>query len=690
MSRHVLVTAALPYANGSIHLGHLVEYVMTDVYVRALRMSGHRAHYICADDTHGTPIELNAAKAGVSPAEFVARFAAEHLEDFGAFDVAFDHFGSTNTEENRRWAVEIYEKLRDGGHVVRRPLDQLYDEQAGRFLPDRFVKGTCPRCKTPDQYGDVCESCGATYDPTDLIEPKSVVSGTTPVLKQSEHLYVQLDHFAGFLREWVATPGRLPDETRKFCEAWLEGGLKDWCISRDAPYFGFEIPDAPGKFFYVWLDAPVGYVSSTALHDAALAEQVWRRGEAEVVHVIGKDIVYFHTLFWPAMLHAAGLTVPSRVQVHGMLTVDGVKMSKSRGTFINARTFREHLDPSYLRYYYASKIGPRPEDVDLSLDEFVLRTNAELVNNLANLVARGVAFLGDRLGGRYGALPADAEPHLAFARAKLAEAEAAYAGFDLAGAVRAAVEIANLGNKLFQDAEPWKTVATDPEGTRGLVTLCLNLARAAWAIATPVVPSLAAKVGEMLGLGGAPQSFAEAASFDLVERPVGAKDRIVDRIQRKQLDAIVAASRDPAAVAAEEAKAKAAEKAKAEAKKKDDAKKKAKEAAPPAEITIDDFAKIDLRVGVVRAASTVEGADKLLQLTVDLGEERPRNIFAGIRSKYAPEALVGRRVVVVANLAPRKMRFGMSEGMCLAAGPGGQDLWLLDVPEGAPPGAEIK
>lgn len=680
MTERILVTAALPYANGSIHIGHLVEYLMTDIYVRALKMAGEDALYICADDTHGTPIELNAQKAGVTPEEFVARFAKEHLEDFESFGIHFDSYYSTNSEENRRWVYEIYEKLKAGGYVERRPLEQLYDEEAKRFLPDRFVKGTCPKCGAEDQYGDACEVCGSTYEPTELKNPYSVVTRSKPVLKSSEHLFVNLARFSDYLSEWVHTEGRLQPETRRFVEGWLQGGLNDWCISRDKPYFGFPIPDHPEKFFYVWLDAPVGYISSTEnwakrSGNPSRADEIWREKKGRIVHVIGKDIVYFHTLFWPAMLHAAGLAVPSRVQVHGMLTVDGVKMSKSRGTFINARTFREHLDPLYLRYYFASKIGASTEDVDLSLDEFVNRVNAELVNNLANLVSRATRFLHDKLGGRYGTLTPDATPHLESVRDRVRAAEDAYRGFELSEAVRHAVEIARLGNGLFQDGAPWELVKTDEEAARNLVTLCLNLARAATVCVAPAVPSFGEKVYPMLGLDGAPTAFSEAVAFDLVERAMGTPDRVVDRIAKKQLDAIIEASKQPD-----------------QGKKKSGPKKKkpAKEEGPPAEITIDDFVKIDLRVGLVQKAELVEGADKLLKLTVDVGDPAPRTVFAGIRQAYAPDAIEGKKVAVVYNLKPRKMRFGVSEGMVLAAGPGGEDVWLLGVPENAPPGAKIK
>ncbi|MEL6185258.1 MAG: methionine--tRNA ligase, partial [Myxococcota bacterium] len=453
MSDTVLVTAALPYANGSIHLGHLVEYVMTDVYVRALRMDGKEALYICADDTHGTPIELNARKAGVTPEAFVERYAKEHLEDFDAFGIRFDSFHSTNSEENRKWVYEIHAALEKRGFISRRPLEQLFDEQAEQFLPDRFVKGTCPNCGALDQYGDVCEVCGKTYEPTDLKDPYSVLTGSKPTLRSSEHLFVDLASFEEFLREWVNTEGRLQPSVRNFVMAWLDGGLRDWCISRDAPYFGFEIPGAENKFFYVWVDAPIGYIAST---DAWAQGQgtpdrvndLWREGNMKLVHVIGKDIVYFHTLFWPALLHAADLKVPDHVHVHGFLKVEGEKMSKSRGTFVNARTFRDHMDPIYLRWFYASRLGASADDIDLSAEELANVVNAELVNNLANLVSRAAKFLGSRLEGRYAASPALLAEQRSTVEDALKAATTKFAGFDLSAAVAEGVAVATLGNRL--------------------------------------------------------------------------------------------------------------------------------------------------------------------------------------------------------------------------------------------------
>ncbi len=672
MSETVLVTAALPYANGSIHLGHLVEYILADVHVRALRMAGTDALYICADDTHGTPIELNARRSGVSPEAFVARFAKEHAEDFDAFEIRFDSFHTTHSEENRRWVHEIFEALRAGGYIERRELEQLYDEQAGQFLPDRFVKGSCPSCGAADQYGDVCEVCGKTYEPTDLKEPYSVLTGSRPVLRTSEHLFVRLDSLESFLREWVHTEGRLQTSVKNFVVSWLDGGLRDWCISRDAPYFGFEIPGEPSKFFYVWVDAPIGYIASTEAWATLRGQpervsELWREKKMRLVQVIGKDIVYFHTLFWPAMLHVAGLKVPDRIHVHGFLTVEGQKMSKTRGTFVNARTFREHISPEVLRWYYASRLGSGTDDIDLSAEELANVVNAELVNNLANLVSRGAKFLSGRLDGRYAA-DAELEPHREVVAAAVQAAAERFEAFDLAGAVAEAVRLGTLGNRLFQESEPWRVVKEDPESARRLVTVCLNLARAAVVMAAPVVPSFAARAYAMLGLSGGPERFEEALRFDLVDRPVGSGDVLASRIAKSDLAQVFAVSKEPVAEAED--------------------KTTSIEPVSPS-IDVEAFGRVDLRVGLVRAARAVSGAKKLLELEVDLGEPRSRTIFAGIAPAFSPDALVGRRVVVVANLEPRKMKFGTSEGMVLVAGSGGTDLHLVEVAESAEPGSRV-
>jgi methionyl-tRNA synthetase len=679
----VLVTHALPYANGSIHIGHLLEAILTDIYVRARRLEGDDVVFVSADDTHGTPIEINARKAGVSPAEFVERFAQEHIHDLNAFGVQYDAYHSTNSEENLRWVLRIYERLRTAGHVRRKTIEQLYDPEAKRFLPDRFVKGTCPVCATPDQYGDVCESCGSFYAPTDLVSPTSVLSGATPVLRESEHVFVDIGAFTSFLQEWIDEPGRLQPEVRRFVQTWIDKGLEDWGVSRDAPYFGFEIPDAPGKYFYVWLDAPIGYISATErwsqlMETPSRLEEIWSADSerpAEIVHVIGKDIIYFHTLFWPAMLQVAGLRTPARVHAHGMLTMNGAKMSKARGTFILAQTFAEHLDPTYLRWYFGAKLSDGIDDMDFSTEEFTQRVNAELVNNLANLVSRGASFLHQKLDGRTGAFPDDARPILERAAAKVAEARAAYRAWNPAGGVRAALEIANEGNQLFQERAPWKSIRDDPEEARRVVTLALNLARAAAVLLVPVVPVPCGRILAVLGLDDRPRHFEEALRFDVRDgRTLGPPQRIIERIDPKAMEAVIAASVESGAAAAP---------SKTKAKNK-------KEPPPKGTITIDDFSRVELRVGRVEAAERVEGADKLLRLSVDVGDPEPRQIFAGIAQAYQPEELVGRRVAVVANLAPRKMRFGVSEGMVLAAGPGGSDIQLLSVDEGAKPGETIQ
>ena len=679
MSEAVLVTAALPYANGSIHIGHLVEYIMADTYVRALRMNGKEALFICADDTHGTPIELNARRAGVTPEDFVTRFAKEHLEDFQAFGIEFDSFDSTNSEENRRWVHEIYEALTNKGMVKKRSLEQFYDEKAQQFLPDRFVKGTCPFCGATDQYGDACENCGKTYDPTDLKAPYSVLTNTSPVRRSSEHLFVTLASLEKELREWVETPGHLQPSVRNFVRGWLDSGLKDWCISRDAPYFGFEIPGQANKFFYVWVDAPVGYIASTEAWakqqgTPERVDELWRQGKAKLVHIIGKDIVYFHSLFWPAMLKSAGLKTPDQIQVHGFLMVEGEKMSKTRGTFVNAQTFREHLDPVYLRWFYISRLNASTDDIDLSAEELSNIVNAELVNNVANLVSRGAKFLASRLDGQYAlTLPSDLTTHIPEVNEAITAAKQAYANFEFSTAITHATRIATLGNRLFQEGEPWKVVKTDPETARNLVTTSLNLARAAVVLVAPAVPSFAKDAYTMLGLPGSPQSFDEASAMDLVNRPVGSGNVLVQRISKKDLEEIFEASKPQESAGAEA-----------------NAPTPAKDIAPIAdEITIDTFSRVDLRVGLVIDAQNVEGAKKLLQLSVDLGEGRPRNIFAGIAKFYTPEQIKGRRVVVVANLKPRKMRFGLSEGMVLAAEAEDKSLYVVEAAEGASLGSKV-
>ncbi len=673
----ILVTAALPYANGPAHLGHLVEYIQTDIYVRFLKLTGHDVIYVCADDTHGAPIEINARSQGIAPEELVARFHESHARDFADFGVDFDVFYTTHSDENRRWATRIYEALRDGGHVTERTTEQLYCETDERFLPDRFVKGTCPKCKSPDQYGDVCEKCGATYEPTELLDPRCALCGATPVRRESTHLYVQLDHFRAFLKGWTAG-GTLQPEIRNFVESWLAEKLHDWCVTRDGPYFGFEVPDRPGKYFYVWLDAPIGYISSTehwaAGHDADVADY-WERPGARIIHFIGKDIVYFHTLFWPAMLEGANLALPSRVVVHGMLTINGEKMSKSRGTFINARDYLDHLDPEWLRYYYAGNLSARPDDLDLNLEDFRHRLNAELVNNVANLAHRAVSFAEKYLDGRIGT-PAD--PALAEeAMGHLAAIRDHYESLEFRKAIREVNLLADLGNRYFQDREPWKARHTDLENARATVTECVNVARLLALALKPVVPKFTAKVEGILGCG---ELVWDEVAFDFGDRTLGPAEPLAEKVEPERVAALLA-SQVEAGKPPE--KAAAPEKAAGE-------EKPAAADEGPATIDFDAFTAVDLRVGLVQAAERVKKADKLLQLTVDLGEAEPRTIVAGLALAYAPEDLVGKRVVVVANLAPRKLRGIVSQGMILAAGPGGADLQVAEVGGEVAPGTRVK
>ena len=646
MSR-ILLTSALPYANGSIHIGHLVEYVQSDIFTRAHRMAGTQILHVCADDTHGTPIEMNARRQGITPEELIARSYEEHTRDFAAFDVDFDHYDSTNTDTNRALAEQIYGALKEGGYVVKQSTQQMYSPELGRFLADRMVKGTCPTCGAEDQYGDSCEACGSTYDPTELVNPRVAETGEAPELRETENLYVELAKFAPFLRDWLQR-GVGQESTRKFVEAWLDGGLQNWCISRDAPYFGFEIPGEPGKYFYVWLDAPVGYIAATKRWCEANGEDWWSwwapDGDVELIHNIGKDIVYFHTLFWPAMLEAASFKVPDRVRVHGMLTVNGTKMSKSRGTFIKASTYLEHLDPDYLRFYYASKLSDSVDDLDLHLEDFVSKVNAELVNNLVNLSSRVMKFIEKRFDGQVAAFdPAD-EPVCAEIAESLAKAKHCYTTWDTRRAVQHIIDAGNAANQYMQEKEPWKLIKSDPEAAARVCAVALHGAVASMAALTPVTPSLSARFAAAIGLDALTWEHADAR---WQPEKVVAPETLLARMDMAAVEAMVEQSRAESAPAEETPDYAVDVEAFSD------------------EITFDDFAKVDLRIGVVEEASFVEGAKKLLQLTVHCGKRI--NVFAGVRSAYPdPSVLVGRRVVVVANLKPRKMRFGVSEGMLLA------------------------
>jgi methionyl-tRNA synthetase len=704
--RQILVTSALPYANGPIHLGHLVEYIQTDIWVRFQRLRGHTCHYVCADDAHGTPIMLRARKEGISPEALIERVGHEHRADFAGFEISFDLYHSTHSDENRALAQLFYERLQAGGHIARRTIRQAYDPVEEMFLPDRFIRGQCPRCQAPDQYGDSCEACGATYDPMDLIAPVSAVSGATPVERESEHYFFKLPEFLPVLEKFMAS-GRLQAEVVNKLNEWFAVGLKEWDISRDAPYFGFEIPGAPGKYFYVWLDAPLGYLASfRALatlegldYDAYLRPD----SQAELVHFIGKDILYFHALFWPALLAGAGFRLPTAVHVHGFLTVDGQKMSKSRGTFITARSYLRHLQPEYLRYYFAAKLSSGIDDIDLNLADFQGRVNADLVGKVVNIASRCAGFLSKRFDGRLA--PEIAEPHLLARFEEVAEGiAAAYEAREYARAMREIMALADLANQYIDQKKPWDLVKRLGQaqgkgpGQEGIsqvqakemekeiwdvCSMGLNLFRCLVILLKPVLPLLAERTEQFLNCP--PFAFKDVY-VPLVDHRIQPYEPLMVRIDPKALEQMMEESKeDLQAVGAG-----AAAKAGAESGTADAGPGRHLAAEPiAAQIGIDDFNKIDLRVARVVEAKPVEGADKLLQLTLDLGGER-RNVFAGIKGAYAPEALVGRDVIMVANLAPRKMRFGLSEGMVCAASGVGPGVFVLAPDSGAEPGMRIR
>ena len=716
MSRRLLVTSALPYANGQIHIGHLVEYIQTDIWVRFQRMRGHQVWYAGADDTHGTPIMLRAESEGITPQQLIERVWHEHKADFDGFLVSFDHFGSTDCDENRELAQGIYRTLKAAGLIELRAVEQFYDPVKSMFLPDRFVKGECPKCDAADQYGDSCEKCGATYSPTELKNPYSAVSGSIPVRKSSEHHFFKLSdpRCEAFLREWTQHPERLQPEARNKMREWVgeegsESKLGDWDISRDAPYFGFEIPDAPGKYFYVWLDAPVGYYASfqqiCAREGLDFAEWTQPHSSAEQYHFIGKDILYFHTLFWPAMLHFAGYRTPTNVFAHGFLTVDGEKMSKSRGTFITAASYlQQGLDPEWLRYYFAAKLNASLEDLDLKLDDFVARVNSDLVGKYVNIASRCAGFVGKRFGGRIDTAALD-HPLVALLRTASDEVAALYEAREFGKTMRRVMELAAAVN-VFVDAEkPWELAKLEG-GDADLHRVC-SVALECFRILTlylkPVLPAVAGKVEAFLGLDAL--SWADVARGLDATRPVNAYQHLMQRVDNKRIDALLAANRqtlEPAKAVAANATGHGAVSA-AQPSPNTSAGAAMSETAKPAAddphatatpvIGIDDFAKVDLRIARIAKAEHVEGADKLLRLQLDLGPLGLRQVFAGIKSAYAPEALEGRLTVMVANLAPRKMKFGVSEGMVLAASDetgGVAGLFILAPDSGAAPGMKVR
>ena len=670
--RKILVTSALPYANGSLHLGHLLEQVQTDIWVRFQKSRGHDCVYVCADDAHGTAIMLTAEKLGITAEQQIDTIRQEHERDSAGFLIGFDNFHTTHSEENRYWCETIYQSLKDNDHIASRTIIQAFDPEKQLFLADRFIKGTCPRCKTADQYGDNCEACGATYSPAELIDPVSAISGATPIDKESTHFFFKLPEYEAMLKDWLASDTLQPQVANKLRE-WTDAGLQEWDISRDAPYFGFEIPGEPGKYFYVWLDAPIGYIASFQHYCDRTGHEFdsyWQPDTStELYHFIGKDIINFHGLFWPAMLHSAGLRAPTAIFAHGFLTVNGTKMSKSRGTFIKASTYLEHLDAEYLRYYFAAKLNGSVDDIDLNLEDFVQRVNSDVVGKIVNIASRCAGFLRKGFDNRLTAACAEQQLVEEFIAGGDAIADL-YEQREFNKAIREIVALADRANQYIDEKKPW--VLAKQEGAEQEVhdvcSVGVNLFRVLMTYLKPVLPNMAAKAEAFLNCSldwhalEAPLLAHELATF----KP------LITRIDAKQVEAMVAASTAPETTSAAPAPT-------------------TQDAAPDsATIAFDDFARIDLRIAEIVAAEHVEGADKLLRLTLNLGEGGQKQVFAGIKSAYQPEKLVGKLTVMVANLAPRKMRFGVSEGMVLAAGPGGDEMYLLEPHPGAKPGMQVK
>jgi methionyl-tRNA synthetase len=664
----ILVTSALPYANGDIHIGHLVEYLQTDFWVRFQKMKGNECLYMCADDTHGTPIMISARTLGITPEELIEKNHRKHINDFSDFEIRFDNYYSTNSPENKEFSEEIYSHMKANNHIETKFIKQLYCEKDEMFLPDRFVVGTCPHCGAGDQYGDSCDKCSTTYSSFELKEPRCAVCQTTPIEKESEHLFFKLNHFKDFLKNWVK--GHTSKEVTNKLEEWLKDDLRDWDISRDAPYFGFTIPGQEGKYFYVWVDAPIGYISSTknwCTRNNRDFKEFWQDPQAKLYHFIGKDIVYFHTLFWPAMLYNAGYKIPDGVFVHGFLTVNGEKMSKSKGTFIKARTYLDHMEPLYLRYYYASKLSAGLDDIDLNFDDFVTRVNAELIGKITNLASRGIQML-NKLGSVLGTLPDEGKALIRTAREKAGTIADLYENREFNKAIIEIRQLADLANRYFDQQKPWETIKLDPETTRGVLTTVVNLFRIITIFLKPVLPSYCQKVEDLLD--EEPYQW-DSLQVDLENHRLKPFTHLAKRLSKESVEKMIDASKETPDPGSEQAAAKTFT------------------PEPLAgEIDFNDFMKVDLRVAKVLEAEMIKEADKLIRLKVDIGVET-RTIIAGIKQAYNPTDLVGRHIVVVANLKPRKMKFGTSEGMLLAAGPGGKDIFILSPDSGATPGERV-
>ncbi|MCP4487663.1 MAG: methionine--tRNA ligase [Gammaproteobacteria bacterium] len=672
--RNIVVTSALPYANGPIHIGHMLEYIQSDIWVRFQKLRGHACIFVCADDAHGTPIMLRAQAEGISPETLIERMQQEHQADFSDFGVEFDNYHSTHSDENRNFAELIYTRLKKDGHIRTQVISQSYDPKAEMFLPDRFIKGECPNCGKDDQYGDNCESCGATYAPTDLKNPVSVVTGVTPIEKDSEQYFFKVSDFSDMLKQWTRA-GHIQTEIANKMDEWLEEGLRDWDISRNAPYWGFEIPDAPGKYFYVWLDAPIGYMASFKNwcdKNQCNFDDYWQADSgAELYHFIGKDIARFHTLFWPAMLHGAGFRKPTAVYCHGFLTVDGQKMSKSRGTFIMARTYLQHLNPEYLRYYFAAKLGAGVDDIDLSLDDFTARVNSDLVGKVVNIASRCAGFINKRFGGKLAANTSTNSLNQACVAAAESIAEA-YEGREFARAMREIMALADKANQYIDEKQPWVAIKDEVRHSEvhDVCTIGINCFRQLVILLKPVLPQLAAEAETFLNVE--PLYWRDLTN-DLLDHDISRFKPLMTRIDKVYIERMIEASKEAEA-----------------AEKKITSQHKDSDIEPiAAEINYDDFAKLDFRIARIIEAKPVEKSDKLLQLTLDIGDET-RNVFAGISGAYDPATLQGKLTVMVANLAPRKMRFGNSEGMVLAAGEGDVDIFLLQPDDGAKPGMRVR
>jgi len=682
-TRKILVTSALPYANGSIHLGHLVEYIQTDIWVRFQKMQGHTVHYVCADDTHGTPIMLRAEKEGITPEALIEGVHKEHSADFAEFLVAFDNYYSTNSEENKQLSQGIYKKLKANGKIATKTIEQFYDPVKNMFLPDRFIKGECPKCHAKDQYGDNCEVCGATYNPTELINAYSAVSGAAPVRKETEHYFFKLSECEEFLKNWTRS-GTLQGEAANKMGEWFENGLNDWDISRDAPYFGFEIPDAPGKYFYVWLDAPIGYMASfknLCDKQGLDFDEYWKAdSSSELYHFIGKDILYFHALFWPATLEFSGHRKPTQIFSHGFLTVNGEKMSKSRGTFITARSYLDHIkNPEYLRYYYAAKLNSTMEDIDLNLEDFTARVNSDLVGKYINIASRCAGFITKRFAGKL--RPSANNAVISELKVSAPAIADAYASRDYGKALREIMRLSDSANGFVAEKAPW--VMAKQEGQdANLQEVCsdaLEMFRLLTLYLKPVLPKLASEIEAFLNI--VPLTWSSVIQSLSAEHTINEYSHLITRIDPKAIEAMTEANKENLTVTPAEIKT-ASPEASPVLGTNDD--------AEGAYIGIEDFTKVDLRIAKIVNAEHVDGAEKLLKLTLDIGEEKPRQVFAGIKSAYEPATLVGRLTVMVANLAPRKMKFGMSEGMVLAASDERGGPYILSPDSGAQAGMRVK